>query len=167
MSHDSIYLYPRESYQSPLENYQFADFQDKAYDQLLEDTRKNYKSKNKQVAKGIRCGFKEFYARVAANTSATALKFMMREKPQGEKKLELPKEDEEEYRIQKLKGNNPVKWPETTKEFVKDINALPWHAFSSDSETMFFDFVESAKNAIIQLCQKPKVVDGKLQDSYK
>ena len=57
MTHDSIYLYPREAYQSPLENYQFADFEDKTYEQLLEDTRKNYKSKNKQVAKAIRCGF--------------------------------------------------------------------------------------------------------------
>ena len=94
MTNESIYLYPRESYQSPLEQYQFADFEDKAYDQLLEDTMKNYKAKNKQVAKGIRCGFKEFYARVAAHTTSMALKFMSREKPQNEKKLQLPKEEE-------------------------------------------------------------------------
>jgi len=44
-----------------------------------------------------------------------ALKFMTRDKPQNDRSLQLPREDEEEYRIEKLKGNNPIKWPETTK----------------------------------------------------
>lgn len=94
ISHDSIHLYPRDSYQSPLEHFSFADFQDETYEQLLEETLKNTKLKNKQVVKAIRCGFKEFYSRVAAQTHNMAIKFMSREKPQNEKKLVLPKEGE-------------------------------------------------------------------------
>jgi hypothetical protein len=44
--------------QSPLEQYQFANFDDHTYEQLLEETIKNYKNKNKQLVKGMRCGFK-------------------------------------------------------------------------------------------------------------
>jgi hypothetical protein len=85
---------------------------------LLEETARNFKSKNKQLVRGIRCGFKEFYARVAANTYNTSLKFMNREKTAAERKFVLAKE-EEEFRIEALKGNNPAKWPDSIKDFVK------------------------------------------------
>jgi hypothetical protein len=36
ISNDSVHFHPRESYQSPLSQYQFADFDDSTYDHLLE-----------------------------------------------------------------------------------------------------------------------------------
>ncbi len=35
ISHDSVHFHPRDSYQSPLSQYQFADFDDITYDHLL------------------------------------------------------------------------------------------------------------------------------------
>lgn len=36
ISNDSVHFHPRDSYQSPLTQYQFADFDDSTYDHLLE-----------------------------------------------------------------------------------------------------------------------------------
>jgi hypothetical protein len=50
---------------------------------------------------------------------------------------------------------------------VKELNNLPWFAFSSDSELIFNDFIESAKNAILNLCKRPRINGDKLEDGYK
>ena len=36
ISNDTVHFHPRDSYQSPLSQYQFADFDDSTYDHLLE-----------------------------------------------------------------------------------------------------------------------------------
>lgn len=36
ISNDSVHFHPRDSYQSPLAQYQFADFDDSTYEHLLE-----------------------------------------------------------------------------------------------------------------------------------
>jgi len=50
------------------------------------------------LVRGIRCGFKEFYARSASNLTNTAMRFMSKERNQAERKFTLVK-DEEEVRI--------------------------------------------------------------------
>lgn len=35
ISHNSVHFHPRDSYQSPLSQYQFADFDDTTYEHLL------------------------------------------------------------------------------------------------------------------------------------
>jgi hypothetical protein len=91
---------------------------------------------------------------------------MARERNQADRKFVLVK-DEEEVRIEALKGNNPQRWPDSIREFVKEVNALPWHAFLSDSEVFLSDFVEGAKTAITNLCKRAKVVDGKVEESFR
>lgn len=81
--------------QSPLENYPFADFEDETYEQLQEETVRSYQARSRQLVRGIRCGFKEFYARVAAGLHGSALRFMARERNQAERKFTLAKEEEE------------------------------------------------------------------------
>jgi len=70
-------------------------------------------------------------------------------------------------RIEALKGNNPQRWPDSIREFVKEVNALPWHAFLNDSELFLGDFVEGAKNAITNLCKRVKITEGKVEDSCR
>lgn len=59
-------------------------------------------------------------------------------------------------RIDALKGNNPQRWPDSIKDFLKDLNDRPWFAFLNDSELFLADFVEGAKNAILTLCRRGK-----------
>lgn len=54
---------------------------------------RSYQARSKQLVRGIRCGFKEFYARVAAGIHGSALKFMARERNHAEKKFTLAKEE--------------------------------------------------------------------------
>jgi len=70
-------------------------------------------------------------------------------------------------RIEALKGNNPQRWPDSIREFVKEVNALPWHAFLNDSELFLSDFAEGAKNAITNLCKRAKITEGKVEDSFR
>lgn len=91
---------------------------------------------------------------------------MARERTQPDRKFALVKE-EEEVRIEALKGNNPQRWPDSIREFLKELNGLPWHAFLNDSELFLADFVEGAKTAITGLCKRAKVVEGKVEDSFR
>ena len=70
-------------------------------------------------------------------------------------------------RIDALKGNNPLRWPDSIREFIKELNNLPWFAFMNDSELFQTDFVEGAKTAIINLCKRAKVVDNNVENSFK
>jgi hypothetical protein len=133
---------------------------------LQEETSRNYQARSRQLVRGIRCGFKEFYSRVSANLHATALKFMGRERNQAERKFALVK-DEEEVRIEALKGNNPQRWPDSIREFIKELNSLPWFAFLNDSELFLNDFVEGAKSAILALCKRAKPLEGRVEDAFR
>lgn len=117
------------------------------------------------MVRGIRCGFKEFYARASAYLTNTALRFVTGERNQVDRKFTLVKE-EEEVRIEALKGNNPLRWPDSLREFVKESQALPWHAFLGESEIFLSDFVEGAKNAITGLAKRAKIVDGKVDEAF-
>lgn len=119
---------------------------------------RSYQGRGRQLVRGIRCGFKEFYARASAYLNSTALRFVTGERNQVDRKFTLVKE-EEEVRIEALKGNNPLRWPDSLKEFVKELHALPWHAFLGDAEIFLSDFVEGAKSAITGLAKRAKVVD--------
>ena len=50
---------------------------------------------------------------------------------------------------------------------MKEVNALPWHAFLNDSELFLTDFVEGAKNAITNLCKRAKLTEGKVEETFR
>jgi hypothetical protein len=87
------------------------------------------------------------------------------ERNQVDRKFTLVKE-EEEVRIEALKGNNPQRWPDSLREFVKELHGLPWHAFLNDAELFVSEFVEGAKTAITTLAKRAKVVDGKVEEAF-
>ena len=71
---ESVSCSPRDTYHSPLSHYSFVDFDQSTFNELYQETKENYESKNSTVVKSVRNSFKEFYARVAAMTYTTVLK---------------------------------------------------------------------------------------------
>jgi hypothetical protein len=74
LSSDSAHCSAKDTYNSPLADYSFVDFDEQTYDTLFAETCKNYEYKNSTVVKSIRNSFKEFYTRVSAMTYSTVLK---------------------------------------------------------------------------------------------
>ena len=65
-----------------------------------------------------------------------------------------------------MRGNMTSKWPDTMNEFSKELNALPWNAFYTDSPSIYSEFTDNIKKAIESNILKLKDKERKDRDHF-
>jgi hypothetical protein len=97
------------------------------------------------ITKAIRSGFKEFFMRSASKTLESCLRNINYDflaqcgiDPSNSdnlfNKTSILEQIKNDFKLDSMKGNIPAKWPDGLRDFLKDLDAMPINAFSSEAE---------------------------------